>query len=99
MSQEDKILEYLQAGNYLTPITALEKFGCFRLGARCFELRRKGYNIQSEIVKGDNRKHFSRYWLSDEPLPTEQEQAICHSNKIAEDRINFKAIKGQLSFV
>ena len=45
MSQEKKILEYLLAGNTLTPIEALNMFGCFRLGARICELRQRGYEI------------------------------------------------------
>ena len=67
-SQEQQILEYLQAGNSLTPLEALRKFGVFRLGARCWELKHQGYNIKSELVKGDNNKHFARYSLVDEPM-------------------------------
>ena len=47
MSQKKAILNYLEGGNSLTPIDALNKFGCFRLGARICELRREGYHIEN----------------------------------------------------
>ena len=33
-SQKDRILDYLMEGHSLTPLEALNLFGCFRLGAR-----------------------------------------------------------------
>jgi len=98
MSQEDKILSYLQSGKSLTSWEAIQLFRCTRLSGRIFDLRQKGYNIQSHLVCND-KKHFEEYWLSDEPIPTEQEQAICHSNKIAENRINFKEIEKQMAWL
>ncbi len=62
-SQEQQILEYLQAGNSITPLEALRLFSCFRLGARCYDLKQAGYPIRSELVSGENNKHFARYWL------------------------------------
>jgi len=47
-TQSDKILSYLQRGHHISPIQALNKFGCFRLAARIHDLRKKGYNIASE---------------------------------------------------
>jgi len=63
MNQEYEILQYLKQGNSLTPLEALNRFGCFRLGARCWDLKQKGYNIKSEIFSGKNGKHFARYKL------------------------------------
>lgn len=64
MSQTKEILKHLEAGNSLTPLEALEKFDCFRLGARCYDLRKEGYNIQSEIVKNPwNGKRYAKYFL------------------------------------
>lgn len=97
-SQEDLILDYLRSGKSLTPITALNLFGCFRLGARCFDLRAKGHNIQSELIKGENGKHFARYWLSDEPLPDEHSAMVAESNLHAEEKLNYKAVGAQLEF-
>ena len=64
MTQETEILNYLQSGNSITPLDALHKFGCFRIGARIYDLKQKGYNIKSELVRGDNGKHFSSYRLA-----------------------------------
>ena len=44
-SQNKRILDYLKSGKKLTPITALEKFGCFRLSARILDLRQQGNAI------------------------------------------------------
>jgi hypothetical protein len=63
MIQQDAILAYLRQGNSITPLEALSRFSCFRLGARIFELKKQGYDIRSELVRGDNNKHFSRYHL------------------------------------
>lgn len=50
MSQETRILDLLKKGRKLTPLTAL-KAGCgLRLGARVHALRRKGWNIKTEMV-------------------------------------------------
>ena len=50
-TQRQKILEYLQAGGKLTPIDALGLFGCYRLGARVYELKREGHIIDREMVE------------------------------------------------
>ena len=60
LSQSNKILEHLQKGNTLTHMEALNLFGCFRLGARVYELKRLGHDIKSRMVKA-NGKHFSEY--------------------------------------
>ena len=61
-SQEKRILDYLKKGKRINPLTALRLFSCFRLGARCWELRQQGIPIKSEIVKRGG-KHYSEYWL------------------------------------
>ena len=48
MTQSEAILNHLKAGKTLTPLEALDRFGCFRLAARIIELRRDGYNIVTE---------------------------------------------------
>lgn len=65
LSQKDLILEYLKSGQSITPLLALEKFGCFRLGARIWELKDHGYNIQMTMVR-NNEKHFASYKLIQE---------------------------------
>jgi hypothetical protein len=55
---------YLQAGNSLTPIDALEKFNCFRLAARVKNLRDAGVNIRSELLHTSDGKKYARYWIA-----------------------------------
>ena len=63
-SQTDQILNYLQAGNVLTPLEALRKFNCLRLGARIYDLRQQGYVINSLMIKDDKSgKRYARYSL------------------------------------
>ena len=57
------ILEALQRGETLTPIDALKRFGCFRLGARIWDLKDKGYQIE-KIWAGDGRKKYMSYRLA-----------------------------------
>ena len=61
-AQNNQILKYLQTGKSLTPMDALKRFGCFRLGARIYDLRRDGHSIMSQMVEvGDKR--VARYTL------------------------------------
>ena len=61
-AQNNQILKYLQTGKSLTPMDALKKFGCFRLGARIYDLRCDGHSIMSQMVEvGDKR--VARYTL------------------------------------
>lgn len=62
MAQRDDILNYLKSGRSLTPLEALDLFGCFRLGARIYDLKQEGFNIKSEQVEF-NGKHVARYSL------------------------------------
>lgn len=63
-SQETKILAYLKGGKTITPIEALNRFGCFRLGARIFCLRKTNV-IDTEIIPvSGGKKHVAQYkWL------------------------------------
>ena len=60
VSQSDAILEHLKSGKSINPIEALNLYGCFRLGARILDLRREGYEIETETVH-TNGKHFAKY--------------------------------------
>lgn len=62
-SQKKRILRYLLNGNSLTPLDALNQFGCFRLGARIWELRNEGYPVQMRLVE-HNGKRFAEYYFS-----------------------------------
>ena len=64
-SQNKLILEYLEIGNKITALEALNNFGCFRLSSRIFDLRQKGHNIITHKKKVDG-KTFAEYSLEKE---------------------------------
>ena len=72
MSQEKSILEYLQAGNKLTPLEAFKRFDTLRLGGRIYDLKQQGYDIQRKMVKTRTGKEVAEYWLAD--------CCICHED-------------------
>ena len=49
VSQEAAILAWLREGRELTPLDALQQFGCFRAAARIESLRRQGHAIDTRI--------------------------------------------------
>lgn len=61
-NQRIRILKFLQEGKPITPIQALNKFGCFRLSARIKELRDLGYPIETKRVE-INGSLVARYFL------------------------------------
>lgn len=66
-SQAGNIQKYLEEGNSITSAEAYEKFGCTRLSGRIFELRKRGFNIITEMVEGRTRYgnycQYARYTL------------------------------------
>jgi hypothetical protein len=65
INQADLILLHLKEGKSITPIDALEKFGCFRLAARISDLKQKGNEIKSEMVT-TKKSRFARYTYTGE---------------------------------
>ena len=62
MSQNERILRYFKSGGTLTSLEALELFGCMRLGARVFDLKREGHDIRA-MNEGRKGKHWTRYFM------------------------------------
>jgi len=60
-SQRKAILKHLRSGRTLTPIQALNRYGCFRLGARILELRKTGLSVVNL-----NKSGYARYKLEAE---------------------------------
>lgn len=62
-SQRYRIRKYLEKGKSITPWKALILFGCFRLGARIWELRHKYHLdiVTQRVHKGE--KTFALYKL------------------------------------
>ncbi len=67
-SQAKMILSYMQEGNRITPLEAIELFGCTRLAARISDIEKKlGRAPQRESVQVKNRHgklvRVTQYWL------------------------------------
>lgn len=67
MTQCERILRHLQDYGSITQAEAVTEYGCYRLGARSWDLRAQGVPIKSETVTGKNRYGertcFARYSL------------------------------------
>ena len=61
-TQRNQIRALLLQGGSITPKEAYHAFGCFRLAAQIFELR-KEFPIETETVKGDNGKRWAKYYI------------------------------------
>lgn len=66
MGQTEAILEYMRQNGSITPLEALHHCGCFRLGARIFDLKDMGIPIETVMVyenQNGKRTKYARYWL------------------------------------
>ena len=61
-TQNERILAYLTRGQALTPMTALNRFGVLRLAARIAELKKRGHDIRTHMVRRKS-KVFAAYRL------------------------------------
>lgn len=55
LTQTDMILIHLKDSGGITSWEAIKEYGCTRLSARIYELRKRGYNIENERVYTRNR--------------------------------------------
>ena len=55
MTQREQIVDNLRKHGKITDLTAFDKYGIRRLGARIFDLRAAGFRIRSEDTKAKNR--------------------------------------------
>ena len=62
-SQAMTILRHLQSKGPISQTEAVELYGCWRLGARIFDLRKAGWKIVSE-KKTSGEKNWVAYWLA-----------------------------------
>lgn len=67
MTQCDMILQYMQDEGGITPWEAMKEFGCMRLGARIYDLKKRGHGIERTLVADVNRYgkrvQYARYTL------------------------------------
>jgi len=67
VTQKSKIRAHLQSGQSITPIDALERYGCFRLAAIIHTLKNDyGMDIKTELIKNKYGTKYGKYTL----LPT-----------------------------
>ena len=66
-SQRKRIFFHLLAGNKINGIEALQLFGCMRLGARIYELKKLGVPIEDRpitlVAKNGKTKRVKEYWI------------------------------------
>lgn len=60
-TQRSAILNHLLSKKPITPMEALEKFGCFRLAAHINVLRSRGHLIDTEMVKMGDGRSYAKY--------------------------------------
>ena len=62
-----KVLEHLQENGAITSIEAIDLYGATRLSAIIFNLRKKGYIIETKMIdtidRYGNPCHYGRYIL------------------------------------
>lgn len=79
MTQCEEILEYLRENGAITPVEAMQEFGCMRLAARIAELKDRGVQIRKTMAKGRNRKGqlvaYAKYVLEVSENETEKADA------------------------
>ena len=59
-SQTSLIKQHLEDGHSITPIDALNLFGCFRLSARIHDIKQQGLDIITKKITS-NGKTFASY--------------------------------------
>ncbi len=62
-NQTEQILKALKQGERITPLEALHRFECFRLGARIWDLKQLGHNIDKNLVKTPKGKRVAEYFM------------------------------------
>ena len=60
MTQLTQIKAHLERGQRITPLGALDLYGCFRLGARIYDLKKSGYPIEKRMIQ-IGEKHYAEY--------------------------------------
>lgn len=65
-TQTAAIKAALLNGEIITPIDALNRFGCMRLGARIWDLRNEGLPIETAFSSGEKR--YAIYFISHDNL-------------------------------
>lgn len=69
MTQNEKVLNYIEKFGSITQLEALSDLGIMRLASRISDLKKQDYKIKKEMVKSKNRfgytVQFARYSLEE----------------------------------
>lgn len=69
MNKHKAVLQWLQTHASISSMEAIKEFGATRLSAIVFNLRKRGYDIETVMVDGRDRfgnpMRFARYYLRD----------------------------------
>lgn len=69
MTQTQAVLDWLKTHASISSMEAIKEFGATRLSAIIFNLRKRGYNIETVKCEGTdrfgNKMTFARYYLRD----------------------------------
>ena len=64
VTQKSKVRAHLQSGQSITPIDALERYGCFRLAAIIHTLKNDyGMDIKTELIKNKYGTKYGKYTM------------------------------------
>jgi hypothetical protein len=61
--QTESILNHLEVHGSITPLDALQLYGCFRLASRIWDLKAQGHDIRTENASS-NGKTYAKYVLA-----------------------------------
>ena len=61
-SHRRSVKSHLEIHGSITPMEALQYYGCYRLAARVCELRKQGLDIRTEKA-GDDEGNYAKYVL------------------------------------
>jgi len=66
------IKKFLENGNSITGLDALNRFQCSRLASRICDLKDSGVLIDSQFIKLESGKRVKEYWISNDSDPEDK---------------------------
>lgn len=71
MTQKQRVLDYIEQFGSISSMEAIQSFGATRLSVIIFNLRKRGYNIETVRCEGTDRfgnpMRYARYYLRNSP--------------------------------
>jgi hypothetical protein len=61
-TQEQMLIRDLEKGKSITALEALNRYGCFRLASRIFDLKKQGWKIDKKAIVKDG-KTYAAYFI------------------------------------